>query len=194
MDRIIYYLWCFNSYTLFMCMIRLPLVFFSLARGCTLQQLSIGFYVLIFVLQPFVAWTVDQMEFVNPVNAAVILAMLEIYAINCLVIHVVLNMANAKTEHASARKDGMAATAHCVSIFIYLFIFVYFNFPKKISPEICKHTTLTAQQKRITLCAVPFGPFNTIHIFYRGVVFFLFSLMKPGEKARDTYSNSLSCS
>lgn len=53
--------------------------------------------------------------FVNLENAAVIRAMLEIYAINCLVIHVVLNMVNAKMALAFAHKDGMDVIALCVS-------------------------------------------------------------------------------
>lgn len=68
------------------------------------------------------------MEFVNRVNVVVIQAMLEIYAINCHVIHVVLNTANARMVHASAHKDGMAGIARCVSISFFL---VFFSFNAK---------------------------------------------------------------
>lgn len=56
------------------------------------------------------------MAFAKQENVAVIPAMLEICAINCLVIHDALNMDNVKTALASAHKDGMADTALCVSI------------------------------------------------------------------------------
>lgn len=66
--------------------------------------------------QPFAAWIVDQMVSVSRENVDVIQAMLEIYVINCHAIPVALNMVNVKTERAFARKDGMDAIAHCVSI------------------------------------------------------------------------------
>lgn len=67
--------------------------------------------------QPFAAWIVDRMEFANRASVAVILATLEVYAMLYHAMHDVRNTANARMVHASAHKDGMAATALCVSIF-----------------------------------------------------------------------------
>lgn len=90
--------------------------------------------------QPFAAWIVDQMVSVSRENVDVIQAMLEIYVINCHAIPVALNMVNVKTERAFARKDGMDAIAHCVSIststshpFIPFRFFVLFLPPKSLS-------------------------------------------------------------
>lgn len=69
-----------------------------------------------FFLQLFVAWIVDRTEYVSPESVAVMLVMLEIYAINCLVTNAVPNMVNVKTALVSARKDGMGVIALCVSI------------------------------------------------------------------------------
>lgn len=55
------------------------------------------------------------MEFVNPVNVAVILVGLEIFAINYLATPDAQNMVNAKMALVFALKDGMADIVHCVS-------------------------------------------------------------------------------
>lgn len=78
------------------------------------------FYQFSMFQQPFVAWTVARMEFVKQENVAVIRAMSETYAINCLVIHDALNMDNAKMVLAYAHKVGMDDTALCVCIFFFL--------------------------------------------------------------------------
>lgn len=56
------------------------------------------------------------MVYANRANVAVILATWAAYAINFHVMRDAPNMANARTAHAFARKDGTDVTVHCVSI------------------------------------------------------------------------------
>ena len=77
---------------------------------------KLSHFTIFLYFQLFAVWIAAQMVSVNLANAAVILAGLEIFAINCLVMPDVLNMANVKMAHAFVHKAGMADIVHCVSI------------------------------------------------------------------------------
>lgn len=88
--------------------------------------------------QPFAAWIVDQMVSASRANVDVIQASLEIYVINCHAIPAAPSMDNVRTERACARKDGMDAIAHCVSIChttpaLSIFFFLFFPFSLNFS-------------------------------------------------------------
>lgn len=149
--------------------------------------------------QPFVAWTVARMEFVKQENVAVIRAMSETYAINCLVMYAALNMDNAKMVLVYAHKVGMDDTALCVCIFFF-FCFLLLKFKyimikfiltrDKMNFDYSVRTNKNTTLSRLDIACKGFGSWNLF--FCQIYIFPIFLCLIDGKKCRETYLNSFS--